>query len=115
MGYRVQKVYEYKPHTIRPAGVLLVGLARRERVTYITAEAADARYPVHQMDGLAAATRPRRAEHGRGTMGLLMSDTTLIDPTLDDTTWLHESLRDWTYDQDAARDAAEHEAAHSTR
>lgn len=48
-------------------------------------------------------------------MGLLMSDTMLIDPTLDDTTWLRESLSDWAYEQDAARDAAEHEAAHATR
>ena len=48
-------------------------------------------------------------------MGLLMSDTTLIDPTLDDTAWLRESLRDWTYEQDAARDAAEHEATSLTQ
>ena len=48
-------------------------------------------------------------------MGLLMSEITLIDPTLDDTTWLRESLSDWTYEQDAARDAGEYEAAHPLR
>ena len=48
-------------------------------------------------------------------MGLLMSDTTLIDPTLDDTTWLHESLRDWAHDQDVSRDVAEYEPAYPTR
>jgi hypothetical protein len=48
-------------------------------------------------------------------MGLLMSDTMLIDPTLDDATWLRESLGDWAYEQDAARDAAEHEATRPTR
>ena len=48
-------------------------------------------------------------------MGLLMSDTMLIDPTLDDATWLRESLCDWAYEQDATRDAAEHEATHPTR
>ena len=44
-------------------------------------------------------------------MGLLMSETMLLDLTLDDTTWMCESLSDWTYELDAVRDAAEHEAA----
>ena len=48
-------------------------------------------------------------------MGLLMSETMLIDPMLDDTTWLRESLSDWAYEQDAARESGEHEAAHPTR
>ena len=47
-------------------------------------------------------------------MGLLMSDTMLIDPGLDDTTWRRESLSEWTYELDAARDVAEREAAHQT-
>lgn len=48
-------------------------------------------------------------------MGLLMSDTMMVDLTLDDTTWLRESLGEWAYEQDAARDAAEYEATHPTR
>ena len=48
-------------------------------------------------------------------MGLLMSDTTLIDPTLDDTAWLRESLSDWAFEQEAARDAAEAEVTYPTR
>jgi hypothetical protein len=43
-------------------------------------------------------------------MGLLMSETTLLDLPLDDTTWMRESLADWTYELDAARAAAEHAA-----
>jgi hypothetical protein len=48
-------------------------------------------------------------------MGLLMSDTMLIDLALDDTTWLRDTLTEWAYEQDAGRDAAEHEVAHPTR
>jgi hypothetical protein len=44
-------------------------------------------------------------------MGLLMSDTLLIDPTLDDTLALHDSLSAWTYALDPTCDAHEHETA----
>jgi hypothetical protein len=47
-------------------------------------------------------------------MGLLMSDTTLIDPMLDTTAWMHESLSEWVYAIDAARDASEYEVADQT-
>jgi hypothetical protein len=47
-------------------------------------------------------------------MGLLMSDTVLIDPMLDDTAWLRESLSEWVHAPDALRDSYEHEAAEST-
>ena len=44
-------------------------------------------------------------------MGLLMSDTMLIDPLLDDTMRLRDGLGAWAYAPDAARDVYEHEAA----
>jgi hypothetical protein len=47
-------------------------------------------------------------------MGLLMSDTTLIDPMLDDTTRLLDYLSDWASAMDAARNPYQHEAADPT-
>ena len=40
-------------------------------------------------------------------MGLLMSDTLLIDPTLNETMHLLDSLSELAYTTDAARDAYE--------
>jgi len=37
-------------------------------------------------------------------MGLLMSDTLLIDPTLNETMRLLDSLTEWAYTPDAGRD-----------
>jgi hypothetical protein len=42
-------------------------------------------------------------------MGLLMSDTVLIDPMLDDTLRLRDGLGAWAYALDVARDPYEHE------
>jgi hypothetical protein len=50
------------------------------------------------------------AQAGRGTMGLLMSDITLIEPMLDETAWLRDGLGAWAYETDVARDAYEYEA-----
>jgi hypothetical protein len=47
-------------------------------------------------------------------MGLLMSDTLLIDPMLDDTLRLRDGLSEWAYAMDAARDRYEHEAVDPT-
>jgi hypothetical protein len=47
-------------------------------------------------------------------MGLLMSDTTLIDPLLDATLWLRDGLSAWASTLDAAHDRYEHEAADPT-
>ena len=47
-------------------------------------------------------------------MGLLLSDTTLIDPMLDETLRLRDGLGEWAYDLDVARDAYGYEAADST-
>jgi hypothetical protein len=44
-------------------------------------------------------------------MGLLMSDTTLIDPLLDDTLWLRDGLGAWAYTTDVASDPYENEMA----
>ena len=44
-------------------------------------------------------------------MGLLMSDTLLIDPALNETMPLLDSLSELAYANDAARDIHEHEAA----
>jgi hypothetical protein len=44
-------------------------------------------------------------QDGRATMGLLMSDTMLIDPMADDATWLAERLREWSYGPWCAPDA----------
>jgi hypothetical protein len=46
-------------------------------------------------------------------MGLLMSDTMLIDPMLDDAAWLRNAVSDWASALDAARDAYEYESADS--
>ena len=43
-------------------------------------------------------------------MGLLLSDTALLDPLLDETLWLRDGLGAWAYEVDAARDPYEHEA-----
>ena len=44
-------------------------------------------------------------------MGLLLSDTVLTDPMLDDTLRLRDGLGERAYSPDARRDAYEHEAA----
>jgi hypothetical protein len=46
-------------------------------------------------------------------MGLLMSDTMLIDPMLDDTAWLRDSLGAWTYGPDVASERYEDEPSDS--
>lgn len=43
-------------------------------------------------------------------MGLLMSDTLLIDPLLDDTLRLRDRLGAWAYAPDVAGEPYEHEA-----
>ena len=43
-------------------------------------------------------------------MGLLLSDTVLIDPLLDETLRLREGLGAWAYEVDAARDPLEYES-----
>ena len=43
-------------------------------------------------------------------MGLLMSDTVLIDPLLDETLRLRDGLGAWAYALDLGRDRFEHEA-----
>jgi hypothetical protein len=48
-------------------------------------------------------------------MGLLFSDTMLIDPMLDDTAWVHDSLREWARASDASRDGTEDEVDGTTR
>ena len=47
-------------------------------------------------------------------MGLLMSDTTLIDPMLDETLRLRDGLGAWAYGPDAAPDPYESEAIDSS-
>ena len=47
-------------------------------------------------------------------MGLLMSDTVLIDPLRDETPRLRDGLGVWAYVLEAARDIYEHEAADLT-
>ena len=47
-------------------------------------------------------------------MGLLMSDTVLIDPMLDDTRRLLDGLSEWAYALDAASDRYDYEAADPT-
>jgi len=47
-------------------------------------------------------------------MGLLMSDTMLIDPTLDDALRLQEEPGVWVYTLDATCDAYEHDDADPT-
>jgi hypothetical protein len=47
-------------------------------------------------------------------MGLLMSDTVLIDPLLDETTRLRDGLGEWAYALEMSRDAYGDEAADST-
>jgi hypothetical protein len=47
-------------------------------------------------------------------MGLLLSDTTLIDPMLDDTLRLLDYLSEGPYAMDAARNPYQHEAADPT-
>jgi hypothetical protein len=44
-------------------------------------------------------------------MGLLMSDTMLIDPTLNETMRLLDSLADWAYSPDAGRETDDREDA----
>ena len=44
-------------------------------------------------------------------MGLLMSDTMLIDPMLDDTTWFKDSLREWSFAPESTRGISERETA----
>ena len=44
-------------------------------------------------------------------MGLLLSDTMLIDPLLDDTMRLRDGLGAWAFATDDARDGHDHEAA----
>jgi hypothetical protein len=46
-------------------------------------------------------------------MGLLISDTMLIDPMLDDTTWLRDSLGAWAYALDVASNRHEDESSDS--
>ena len=47
-------------------------------------------------------------------MGLLMSDTLLIDPMLDETLRLRDGLSEWAYGLDVARDPYDHEAVGPT-
>ena len=47
-------------------------------------------------------------------MGLLMSDTVLIDPPLDATTQLRDGLGAWAYALDVASDPYDHEAVDPT-
>ena len=47
-------------------------------------------------------------------MGLLMSDTTLIDPVLDDTCRLQDSLVEYVYATDLVREDSEYEAPEPT-
>jgi len=47
-------------------------------------------------------------------MGLLLSDTLLIDPLLDDTLRLRDGLGEWAHELDIARDLSEYEVADST-
>jgi len=44
-------------------------------------------------------------------MGLLLSDSVLIDPLLDDTMWLRDGLGAWAYAPEVELDAYEHEPA----
>jgi len=44
-------------------------------------------------------------------MGLLLSDTVLLDPLLDETLRLRDGLGAWAYTPDAVHDAYEHEPA----
>ena len=44
-------------------------------------------------------------------MSLLMSDTLLIDPLLDDALRLRDGLHEWAFAPDATYDVDEHEAA----
>jgi hypothetical protein len=46
-------------------------------------------------------------------MGLLMSDTLLIDPMLHDTMRLRDGLGEWAYTSELATDSYEHEVAES--
>ena len=47
-------------------------------------------------------------------MGLLMSDTLLIDPLPDDTLRLRDRLSTWAYTLDVASDSYDYEAADPT-
>ena len=47
-------------------------------------------------------------------MGLLLSDTMLVDPLLDDTMWLRDGLGAWAYALDVASDPYDHEAVDPT-
>ena len=44
-------------------------------------------------------------------MGLLLSDTVLLDPLLDETLRLRDGLGAWAYAPDVARDPYDYEAA----
>jgi hypothetical protein len=47
-------------------------------------------------------------------MGLLMSDAMPLDPMIDDLTWLRNTVRNWDYAMDSARDTYEYEMAEPT-
>jgi hypothetical protein len=47
-------------------------------------------------------------------MGLLLSDTVLIDPLLDETMRLRDGLGEWAYALDIAGDPYDYEAADPT-
>ena len=47
-------------------------------------------------------------------MGLLLSDTVLLDPLLEDTMRLRDGLGAWAYALDAASDRYDYEAADPT-
>ena len=61
--------------------------------------------------GVATTVGVTPAMSGRGTMGLLMSDTLLIDPTLDETMRLLDNLSELACANDAARESYEDDGA----
>ena len=75
----------------------------------VTEPPIEPQYAEHHRAGPAIAARAGSARRWRRTMGLLLSDTVLIDPLLDETMRLRDGLGEWAYAPDAARDVYEHE------
>ena len=63
------------------------------------------------MTGWQPLTERRQRRMEAGTMGLLMSDTTLLDPRLDETLRRWDGLGEWAFAIDGANDSYEYEAA----
>jgi len=66
---------------------------------------------VCKRDGQGSPHERRPTGRGRRTTGLLISDTVMLDPLLDDAMRMRDGLGAWPYATDVARDAYEHEAA----